>query len=172
LNRIDCGGSFFTAVMIDYVLERLEPDSLNEIKNNRRQMMRAWDACERAKIDMSQHPEANIEITGFPVKDRSVSYRIGTEDLQVRSEIFLKDIKKFIDDTQTAVTISNNDYEVLIIGGNSANPCVRDLLSTYNWTEAILLGDKEDAVAAGCAVAKMLSDTVGISMIKQYHSLN
>ncbi len=148
------GGNDFDNRIINYLIKDFYEETgfdLNKI-NDSYALNKLRYYSELAKIDLSNYSEANIDI-------ENLYHGINLNKIILRSdfELLCKDLfKKCIDITDKILfdtKINKNDIdEILLIGGSSLIPKIREMISNYFNKEIKLKINPKEAVVLGAAI--------------------
>jgi len=149
------GGDDFDQVLLNYVSQTVFADinDFNSLELFEQLVLR--EAVNKAKIELSSAPSSQIYLPGFI---RNASNSPQNLDITIRREKFnelsqnlLKKAEKVIRQALNDAGIKKTDA-VLIIGGGSRMPAVRELVRQTTGLEPFVGVDPETCVAQGAAV--------------------
>jgi L1 cell adhesion molecule like protein len=147
------GGEDIDNVLTNYCLEDFKKRYHADLSNNPKARRRLQTACEQAKRTLSSQSSASIEIDSLHEGiDFSLPLsRAKYEDLCM--PIFRRTITPIDDALRTAKMDKTQIDEVVLIGGSTRIPKVRELLSEYfNGKQLNMSVNPDEAVAYGAAV--------------------
>lgn len=160
-NRL--GGKDFDQRLIDYLLERLRAQYGIDPSGDLRAMARLKEAAEKCKIDLSSHESHHLLLPFFAAaEDEPISL-----EETVTRDVFEGLIKGLIDATSRQIQSALGDARleaadldlVLLVGGSTRIPYVRQFIEETLGQEPLSLVDPDLAVVRGAAVqAGILSD--------------
>jgi len=170
----ELGGSDFTRAIMEELASRYEDENGvhllddiddSEIEENLR------DASEAAKITLSSQKEAEIkepflgslgegEIVSVETTLTRSTFENITEDLLEEARKPIEQVKKDVEE------VGNSDIdEVLLVGGSTHIPSVKDMVADETGTEPTTTFDPDKIVAQGAAVYAVESSDLGFGDI-------
>lgn len=176
------GGEDFTKVLIDDVNERLlddynldmltrEDSGLNDTEFYYN-IKRIYDACEKCKLDLSQSSESEMEIDLYVNSgERKVIPIVKT---QKNFEEMIKDkinvTKRKLDDVLLRANLRADDIDLVILaGGTSSIPAIRDLVKKYFGKAPYSDKDPATLIASGAAIISNITWGGKDSIDKKIH---
>ncbi|HKV42391.1 MAG TPA: Hsp70 family protein, partial [Blastocatellia bacterium] len=155
-GNVNLGGDDFDNRLRDRLLSQLSSDHPYDFSSDRRAMARLNRAAERAKIELSSAPYARVAEEFLARYDG----HIANLDTAVEREEFesliadllqstLRSVDKALEDAGLRV---NQIDRVLLVGGSTRIPLVRELLQGYLGIEPSMEINPDEAVALGAAV--------------------
>lgn len=147
------GGEDIDNILTDYCLDEFKKKHNIDLSHIVRARRRVQTACERAKRTLSTQTEAYIEIDNIVDNfDMSMSLtRAKFENLCM--SIFRRTITPIDDALHTAKLDKSQISEVILVGGSTRIPKVRELLSDYfNGKQLNMSVNPDEAVAYGAAI--------------------
>lgn len=147
------GGEDFDNLLVTHCAEEFKKKTKVDITNNLRAMRRLRTVCERAKRTLSSATQATIEIDALADGHDFMMNLTRAKFESLCEPIFRRTIAP-IDRCLTDAKMSKNDiHEIIMVGGSSRIPRIRQLLSDYFGGKK--LNDSvhpDEAVAYGAAV--------------------
>ncbi len=152
----ELGGDDFDARIVDHLAETFQQAHRVDLRQDRVAMARLWRAAEAAKIHLSNHAYVQI-------REEFIASH-GGKALHLETELTRQDfeamIRPLLDGTLDAVRRALRDAsvdprvldEVLLVGGSSRIPLVRELVAEELGREPRQDLDPDCAVALGAAV--------------------
>jgi len=157
---IKLGGGVYTWVLLCHVLTQV---CIENSENKRRQVMKLWDACEKAKINLSHYEETSIDIDDFPTTDEYFTETVTLKKLRDLSNQYTQSLQEFLTTIKDDCKIISKEekYNVIVAGFAGDNPIVHAIFQNiFKKKETIIPmpGDKELSIAKGCAVSLWLKN--------------
>lgn len=147
------GGEDFDNRIVRYFIDEFKKKHNKDISNSDRSLRRLRTACERAKRTLSAAHTADIEIDSLyeGIDFTSTISRARFEDLC--SDYFNSTMKPVENVLKDAKMSKGDIHEVVLVGGSTRIPKVRDLLSKFfNGKELSTSINPDEAVAYGAAI--------------------
>lgn len=147
------GGEDFDNILVDYCANEFKRKAKVDIKDNARALRRLRTACERAKRILSTATQTNVEVDSlYEGQDLMVTItRAKFESLC--DSLFQKCITPVDQVLRDAKISKEQVHEVVMVGGSSRIPRVRELLTNYfNGKKLNDSVNPDEAVAYGAAV--------------------
>ncbi len=152
------GGDDFDDRVIAWVVDEFKKREGIDIKTNASAMQRIRDASEKAKIELSSKQRAFIDIPYITVNKEGQPININYEITRTQFQRMTDDlVDKTIGPTKQALTdakMKPSDIgKVLLVGGATRMPAVRDAISNIFGENKIYKGiNPDECVAIGAAV--------------------
>ncbi len=159
------GGDDFDDRIMRWLLEEFRKDTGIDVSNDKLVMQRLKDAAEKAKIELSQSPETEINLP-FLTADASGPKHMQTKLSRAKFESLVGELvertlapcKRALEDAKKSVKDIN---EVLLVGGSIRIPLVQQKVREFFQKEPSKGVNPDEVVAAGAAVqAGVLSGDV------------
>ena len=147
------GGEDFDTLLVDYCANEFKRKTKLDIQTNPRALRRLRTACERAKRILSTATQTTVEVDGLhESQDLNVTLtRAKFESLC--DSLFQKCITPVEQVLRDAKISKDQVHEVVMVGGSSRIPRVRELLTNYfNGKKLNDTVNPDEAVAYGAAV--------------------
>ena len=147
------GGEDFDNALVNYCVEEFKKKHKMDLTSNARAIRRLRTACERAKRSLSSATQASVEIDSLAdgIDFQTTLTRAKFESL---CDSFFKRTVAPLDQLLKDAKLSKNDiHEIVMVGGSSRIPRIRQLVSDYFGGKK--LNDSvnpDEAVAFGAAV--------------------
>jgi molecular chaperone DnaK len=162
-NRL--GGDDFDNKLMDYIVAEFKKESGVDIKNDKMGMQRIKEAAEKAKIELSGMPNANINLpfitadaTGPKHLDMTVSRAKFNELTADLVEATMGPVRQALSDS--GLDASQLD-KVLLVGGSTRIPAVQEAVKKITGKEPFKGINPDECVAIGAAIqAGVLSGDV------------
>jgi heat shock protein 1/8 len=147
------GGEDFDSILVDYCASEFKRKNKLDIKDNARALRRLRTACERAKRTLSSASQASVEVDSLMegVDCNVVVSRAKFESLC--ESLFQRCIQPLDQLLRDAKISKDKVDEIVMVGGSSRIPRVRQLLTEYfNGKKLNDSVNPDEAVAYGAAV--------------------
>lgn len=156
------GGADFDRVVVDMLLERLRDASGVDVSDDPAAMQRLVDAAEQAKISLSAADEVPVDLpflAAGPDGPVHLSTRISRSEFEEAAGHLVERIAPPVRRVLEDVGMSGRQFDhVLVVGGSSRIPAVRDRLSqVLSGRQLLQSQDADEAVAAGAALRQGVS---------------
>lgn len=147
------GGEDFDNILVDYCIKDFKRKNRKDIKSNNRSLKRLKTACERAKRTLSSSTQANIEIDSlYEGLDYNVTITRARFE-QLCQDIFRRTLEPVTKVLQDAKLDKKSVEEVVLVGGSTRIPKIKQLLSDYFHGKKLCESiNPDEAVAYGAAV--------------------
>jgi L1 cell adhesion molecule like protein len=146
------GGEDIDNIIVDYCVQEFQKKYKKNLRENQKSLRRLRTACERAKRTLSTSSTATIEIDSLY---EGLDFNLGLtrakfEDLC--NNIFSRTIKPVEQVLSDSKMSKSEIHEVVLVGGSSRIPKVRELLSNFfNGKKLNQSINPDEAVAYGAA---------------------
>ena len=147
------GGEDFDNLLVEYCLSEFKKKNKGDMKENARGLRRLRTACERAKRTLSSATQASVEVDSFSdgIDFSCVITRAKFES--ICDALFQRCVAPLDGLLRDAKMSKDQIHEVVMVGGSSRIPRVRQLLSDYfNGKKLNDSVNPDEAVAYGAAV--------------------
>ena len=150
------GGEDFDSKLIDHIVEEFKKEQSFDLKSDPLALQRLKDAAEKAKIELSNGQQADINIP-YITADASGPKHLNMKITRALFESMVEDlVKRTITPCETALKdakLSKNDInDVLLVGGQTRMPLVQKIVKDYFGKEPRKDVNPDEAVAAGAAI--------------------
>ncbi|MFH1262565.1 MAG: molecular chaperone DnaK [Pseudomonadota bacterium] len=150
------GGDDFDNLLIDHVANRfLESDRI-DIRNDRQVLQRLRDGCEKAKCDLSNFLEAEINLPFIATTEKGpvhLAMKIDRETLERLTSGLVERTLEITKQCMKEAGIDKDDLDdVLLVGGQTRMPKVTDTVSNFFGRSASRQINPDEAVAVGAAI--------------------
>ena len=147
------GGADFTNKLLSYMQHQVQSKHGKDVTQNKRATRRLYNACEKAKLRLSSHPEANMELDEL-VPGVDFCATITREKFEeLCQSLFLKvrqPLKKVLKEAKLAKEAVD---EIILVGGSTRIPMIQEIVSTFfnnkNLNKSI---NPDEAVAYGATL--------------------
>jgi len=150
------GGDDFDQQIIDYLIEQIQTTQGVDVRSHSKAMARLARAAEEAKFLLSEQPYAQID-EEYLLEHEGVAVHVSLELSRMAYEEMIEDyINATIDATHIALkgaklTATEID-EIILVGGSTRTPCVRERLLNEFGFEPHSEVDPDLCVAMGAAI--------------------
>ncbi len=151
------GGTDMDDALIDYLIEEFRRQSDLDVRQDKTAMVRMREAAEKAKIELS-----NMVVTDITLPFLAVHPTKGPQNLvlsmtrakleELLSPLIEKCKSPLLDALSEARLTPNNIDKVILIGGPTRMPIVRELVTTVMSKEPDFSTDPMEAVAIGATI--------------------
>ena len=146
-------GEDFDNTLVDYCVAEFKKKTKADISNNPRALRRLRTACEKAKRSLSASTQATVEVDGL-ADGKDFQTTITRAKFESLCDAFFQRTIAPLDRLLADAKLSKNEiHEIVMVGGSSRIPRIRQLLSDYFGGKK--LNDSvhpDEAVAYGAAV--------------------
>lgn len=150
------GGSDFDKAVADYVVAEFRKDNGIDLSGDSQAMTRVLDACEKAKVELSQNSSTEIDLPYITVKDNVPLHMSITLTRAKFEQLISPLVDRIIDCAKKAVELANikaSDLNgILLVGGSCRIPLVQERLSKEFGVDLIKSSNMDLAVAEGAAI--------------------
>ncbi len=150
------GGEDFDSKLIDHIVEEFKKEQSFDLKSDPLALQRLKDAAEKAKIELSNGQQADINIP-YITADASGPKHLNMKITRALFESMVEGlVKRTITPCETALKdakLSKNDInDVILVGGQTRMPLVQKIVKEYFGKEPRKDVNPDEAVAAGAAI--------------------
>lgn len=154
------GGDDFDSVIMKYILADFEAKEGITLKssnpNDKQALQRILEAAEKAKVELSQLSETNINLPYLVVTESGPKHIDMTLTRAKFNELCAGLIQRCQYPIETALQDSNlspnNLNEVILVGGSSRIPAIQDLVQKLTFKKPNLTVNPDEVVAVGAAI--------------------
>ena len=160
------GGVDFTNKLVNYMQHVVKATHGKDISSDKRATRRLYNACEKAKIRLSTHTEANIELDAL-VPNVDFYTTITRDKFEELSEsLFAKVIRPLEDVLKEAKLQKAELDEVVLVGGSTRIPMIQQKVSTFFNNKKLNKSiNPDEAVACGATIqAAILNGETDLDM--------
>ena len=152
----DLGGDDWDWAIVDYLADEFEADHGIDLREDRQALQRLKEAAEEAKIELSNRKEATINEQFIAATDEGPLH-VEESLTRAKFESLTSDlIARTTDPTRQALSDAGYDAddidEVILVGGSTRMPQVRDKVEQLIGTEPRSSVNPDEAVAMGAAI--------------------
>ena len=150
------GGEDFDSKLIDHIVEEFKKEQSFDLRSDPLALQRLKDASEKAKIELSNGQQADINIP-YITADASGPKHLNMKITRALFESMVEDlVKRTIKPCETALKdakLSKSDInDVILVGGQTRMPLVQKIVKEYFGKEPRKDVNPDEAVAAGAAI--------------------
>lgn len=150
------GGTDMDNALVDYVAENFKRESGIDIRNDRMASQRVREACEKAKIELSNVLETDVNlpfITADAAGPKHLVMKITRAKLEELVRPLVEKCKKSLDQAlaDAKLTAKNID-KIILVGGPTRMPVVQKFLESYVGPKVERGVDPMECVAMGAAI--------------------
>ena len=127
------GGEDFDNKLVDYFLNKryIDEQKVKEIKENKQCIKNLKISCEKIKKTLSSSENATLRINNF-YNNEDLIENIERQDFEVICEDLFKRIEIPIEDALSNAKLTKNDIkEIILIGGSTRIPKVKQIVKNY-----------------------------------------
>jgi molecular chaperone DnaK len=150
------GGDDWNRRIVKWVVEQFKNDTDIDLSEDRVALQRITDAAEKAKIELSTLKETSISLPFIAMKDgtpQNLEMTLTRSKLESLTEDLLE---KTLEPMKQAMKDANIEPEkinkILLVGGQTRAPAVRDLITKYFAKEPYKNINPDECVAMGAAI--------------------
>jgi molecular chaperone DnaK len=159
------GGKDFDEALIHHVIKTFEMEHGIDLSSDKKAMARLKDACEKAKILLSENTTTRIDLPFITKGEKDTPLGISLEITQDQFEGLVGDMLRStlepIDRALADASLKEKDIEtILLVGGSTRIPMVRSLLSQKFGREPRHEIDPDEAVAAGASIQAAIKEGI------------
>lgn len=150
------GGSDLDKIVAQWLVDVCKEQNSVDITNDSQAMSRVIEAAEKAKIELSSSPSAEINIPYIGVKDNTPFHLTATLTKAKFEQMIAPYVDKVINCGKEALKKANinaSDLDgILLVGGSCRIPYVQERLTSEFGTKLIKSANLDLAVAEGAAI--------------------
>ena len=151
------GGADLDKKLIDWLIAGFKAKEGIDLSKNAMALQRLREEAENAKKQLSQTESVDITIPFITIGEdgqpRNIQETISRAQFNQMTEDLVKRCKKPVLDALKDAKLSPSDiHEVILVGGSTRIPAVRDLVKDIFWKEPKATVNPDEAVAAGAAI--------------------
>ena len=147
------GGEDFDNALVSYCVEEFKKKNKVDISNSAKALRRLRTSCEKAKRTLSSATQASVEVDSL-ADGLDFQTMITRAKFESMCEAFFKRTVAPLDGLLRDAKMDKNEiHEIIMVGGSSRIPKIRDLVSSYfNGKKLNDSVNPDEAVAYGAAV--------------------
>jgi molecular chaperone DnaK len=150
------GGDDFDAALLNYVADAFKSENGVDLRKDTMALQRLYEACEKAKKDLSSVPQTDINLPFITADDSGPKHMQMTITRSAFEEMIDSLVDKCREPVETALkdagfTASDID-EVVLVGGSTRIPKVREMVVNLFGKEPHQGVNPDEVVAMGAAI--------------------
>jgi molecular chaperone DnaK len=150
------GGDDFDEALINYVADEFKKENAIDLRNDPMALQRLQEACEKAKKDLSSLPETDINlpfITVFENVPKHLTMKITRSKFEELVDDLVERCRKPVLQALKDAGFQPNEIdEIVLVGGSTRVPKVRDLVKSIFGKEPHQGVNPDEVVAVGAAI--------------------
>ena len=150
------GGDDFDKIIMDWMIERFKKDENIDLSKDSQAMQRLKEAAEKAKIELSGMQSTNINlpfITANSSGPKHLNFDLSLAEFnRLTDHLIERSIKPCRQALSDAKLAANDINEVLLVGGSTKIPAVREAVEKFFGRKANHTMNPDEVVAIGAAV--------------------
>ena len=150
------GGEDFDQRIMNWILEKFKKEEGIDLSKDPLALQRIKDAAEQAKIELSSTIETEINlpfITSTPEGPKHLLYRLKRAEFEEMTKDLVERSIERVEKTLAEAKLSKKDIdEVILVGGTTLIPQVREAVKNYFGKEPNKSINPEEVVAMGAAI--------------------
>jgi molecular chaperone DnaK len=150
------GGDDFDHKVIDWIVETFKKDTGVDLAKDSQALQRVKEAAEKAKIELSSSEDTEINlpfITQVDGQPQHLTLKLTRSELEKLTDDLIQRTKKPVEDCLADAKLKPSDIdEVLLVGGQTRMPKVRQLVKELFGKEPNKSVNPDEVVAVGAAV--------------------
>ncbi|HEY7926436.1 MAG TPA: molecular chaperone DnaK [Candidatus Dormibacteraeota bacterium] len=150
------GGDDYDRRAVDWLADEFKKDQGIDLRNDRQALQRLTEAAEKAKIELSQRMETEINLP-FITADASGPKHLAITLSRSKFEQLTADLtercrKPFEEALKDATLTATDLDEVILVGGSTRMPVIQDLVKSLTGKEPHRGVNPDEVVAIGAAI--------------------
>ncbi|MEA1994020.1 MAG: molecular chaperone DnaK [Euryarchaeota archaeon] len=150
------GGNEWDKKIMDYLIKKFKNDTGVDLSKDKMAMQRLKDGAEKAKIELSSVKQTEINlpyVTADSSGAKHLTEKLTRKKFEGMTENLLKKTKKPITQALKDADLNSGDIDkILLVGGSTRMPAVRELIQEYFSKEARKDINPDECVALGAAL--------------------
>jgi len=150
------GGNDFDQNIIDWIVKEFKKDQGIDLSKDALALQRLKEASENAKIELSSAMETEINlpfITSDSAGPKHLNYKFSRTQLESMNRDLIEKSIKRVEETLKEAKLSKNDInEVILVGGTTLIPAVRDAVKNLFGKDPNISINPEEVVAKGASI--------------------
>ncbi|MCL2825775.1 MAG: molecular chaperone DnaK [Eggerthellaceae bacterium] len=165
------GGDDWDQRVIDWLADKFKSDNGIDLRGDKMALQRLKEAAEKAKIELSQTSQTNINlpfITADASGPKHLDYTLTRTEFERITKDLLDRCKKPVEQALKDAGIQTGDvHEVILVGGSTRMPAVQELVKKMTGQEPNMSVNPDEVVAMGAAVqgGVLSGDVEGILLL-------
>ena len=146
------GGDDFDKVIVDHLAERFKAAEGIDLRENSQSLQRLQEAAEEAKIELSSASQSEVNLP-FISGDKSLDVTVSRELFEELSRDLVERCRGPVAKALADAGLSAEQLDaVVLVGGSTRIPAVRDLVKTLTGKEPNRTMNPDEVVALGAAI--------------------
>ncbi len=150
------GGDDYDRRIVDWLADEFKKDQGIDLRNDRQALQRLTEAAEKAKIELSQRQETEVNLP-FVTADASGPKHLAISLSRSKFEQLTEDLtnrtrKPFEDALKDAGLSASELDEVILVGGSTRMPVIQELVKSFTGKEPHRGVNPDEVVAIGAAI--------------------
>ncbi len=152
------GGSDFDYAVVNWLAEEFQKEYNVDLRKDKQALQRLIEASEKAKIELSNLPETTISLPFIAMDPASnaplyLDKKLSRAKFEELIAPLLQRVRQPVEDALKDAKLSKNDiHEVILVGGSTRVPAVKDLVKELLGKEPNQSVNPDEVVALGAAV--------------------
>ena len=152
------GGSDFDYTIVSWLADEFQKEYNVDLRKDKQALQRLIEASEKAKIELSTLPETTISLPFIAMDPASnaplyLDKKLSRAKFEELIAPLLQRVRKPVEDALKDAKLSKNDiHEVILVGGSTRVPAVKDLVKELLAKEPNQSVNPDEVVALGAAV--------------------
>ncbi len=150
------GGEDFDLVLLNYLADEFKKENAVDLRSDKLALQRLKEAAEKAKIELSSTQQTEISLP-FITADASGPKHLSIKLTRAKLESLIMNlVNRTIDPCKAALKDAglkaSEIDEVVLVGGMTRMPCVRDKVKSFFGKEPNMSVNPDEVVAMGAAI--------------------
>ncbi len=152
------GGSDFDYAIVNWLADEFQKEYNVDLRKDKQALQRLIEASEKAKIELSNLPETAISLPFIAMDPASnaplyLDKKLSRAKFEELIAPLLQRVRKPVEDALKDAKLSKNDiHEVILVGGSTRVPAVKNLVTELLSKEPNQSVNPDEVVALGAAV--------------------
>ncbi len=150
------GGDDFDHVIVNWLAEEFQKAEGIDLRKDKQALQRLTEAAEKAKIELSSTSETTIAlpfVTANETGPKHLDTRLSRAKFNELTKALLERCRKPVEQALGDAGLSANDVdEVVLVGGSTRIPAVKDLVKSMTGKEPNQSVNPDEVVAVGAAI--------------------
>ncbi|MDO4850966.1 MAG: molecular chaperone DnaK [Actinomycetota bacterium] len=165
------GGDDWDQRIIDWLADKFKADQSVDLRNDKMALQRLKEAAEKAKMELSNTQQANINLPFITAVDGNpvhLDYTLTRAEFERITRDLLERCKKPVTVAVNDADLSLSDIdEVILVGGSTRMPAVQQLVKNMTGKDPHMGVNPDEVVAIGAAVqgGVLSGDVEGIVLL-------
>ncbi len=150
------GGDDYDRRVVDWLADEYKKENGTDLRSNRQALQRLTEAAEKAKIELSQRQETEINLPFITADETGPKHLVVTltrsKFEQLTDDLTERCKKPFADALKDAKISASELDEVILVGGSTRMPVIQKLVQTLTGKEPHRGVNPDEVVAVGAAI--------------------